>query len=343
MDGEKAKIRRLEKAAWDPYDRIEHPTAEDWRKSYDALKELCGLDPEDGRYPNTLGYLCYYGRHTGGKRQYREARAWFRRGAKLRMIESTYKLADMLADGLGGPADPDRALRLYAEMYLYCLDQFESGVLESKFADTALRMGRIFHEGKIVEKDNMEALSYLLEARYAIDWRKQYGHYGDGTVESNIEKMISECDTPPEEMRKRDQFALGLGMVPSKFLRSAEDRMTIDIEVDDLGVARLEFRRKDTNGKKKRILWPVTPAMRCFLTDFVVLYGAGIRKIWTKEPGEQILCDRHEYDEANDEFIFFLNGEPQCRLRGGEYVLPMDEFWKTEVRDHPEAAGNGVQ
>ena len=59
-------VKELEKIAWAPYETIERPTAEDWKKSYDALRELAKMKPKDGRYPNTLGYLCYYGRHTGG-------------------------------------------------------------------------------------------------------------------------------------------------------------------------------------------------------------------------------------------------------------------------------------
>ena len=57
---EQKKIRRLVKIAYDPYERIAQPKAEDWKKSYDALKELCALCPDECSYPNTLGYLCYY-------------------------------------------------------------------------------------------------------------------------------------------------------------------------------------------------------------------------------------------------------------------------------------------
>lgn len=337
--GKKALIKELERIAYDPYERIEHPTAEDWKKSYDALKELCELDPDASAYPNTLGYLCYYGRHTGGERKYAEARAWFEKGAALYNIESTYKLADMLTDGLGGPVDRKRALRMYLHMYLYCRDEFESGVKESKFADTALRMGRVFHEGKIPEKDDLEALGYLLEAKYALDWRKQYGEYGDDVVEKNIQSLIDECEKPDEVTRAMDQFGLGLPRVPHYLMPCDEVRMTLDIQVDDQGVARLAFGRRRKDGMKpNRILWTVAPAMKCFMTDSVVLYGADVREIWTRNPGETVVCDKFECDEDTDTYLFSLNGELQCRLRGGYYVLPMDEFWKTDLR---KAVGGG--
>ena len=342
--GKGLTVKQLEKIAYDPYERIEHPTAEDWQKSYDALKQLCELKPNAFLYPNTLGYLCFYGRHTGGERQYEEARKWFEKGAELRSIESTYKLADMLMAGLGGPADPEKAWRLYLHMYLYCRDEFESGKKDSKFADTALRMGRLFHEGKIVRQDDLTALGYLLEAKYAIEWRKQYDHYGDDTVENNILRLMDECEQPPEEVRKWDQYGLGLGRVPMILLSGSNVQMTIDIEVDEQGVARLEFRRKRKDGKKpNRILWSVAPAMKCIMTDAVVLYGADIRQIWVKNPGEKVLCDRHEEDEETHTHLFYLGDELQCRLQEGRYVLPMDEFWKTTLRDHPEAQNPIVQ
>ena len=340
---EKNEVRQLEKIAWAPYNELEHPTTEDWRKSYNALKELAKNNPKEGAYPNTLGYLCYYGRHTGGKRQYKEARAWFERGAQQRMIESTYKLADMLTSGQGGPVDYDRALKLYIRMYLYCRDQFEGGMTGGKFADTALRMGKIHHEGKLVEKDDMEALSFLLEAKYAIEERERYGEYGDETVKANIERLIDECEKPDEETQHLPIYGLGLGRVPHYLLTDEKTMMTISIEMDEDGMVRLEFRRKRKDGKKpNRILWSVAPAMKTVMTDFVVLYGAEIRQIWTKNPGHPVECDKYAYDENTDTHIFSLKGEVQCRLQGGDYALPMDEFWLTMIRDNPETGAHGM-
>ena len=344
MDEQKTKIRALRKAAYAPYERIENPTAEDWKKAYDALKELCGLVPEEGAYPNTLGYLCYYGRHTGGERRYEEARAWFEQGAKLRNIESTYKLADMLMDGLGGPQDRPRAVKMYLHMYWYCRNQFESGIKESSFADTALRLGRMYHEGKLPQKDDLEALGFLLEAGFALEDRKQFDQYGDAAVERNIQRLMDECEKPDEETRKARFFGIGLGRVPHYLLSSDDYLMTMEIAADEDGTVRLEFRRKRKDGTKpNQILWSVPPAMRCFMTDFVVLYGQNVRRIWNKNPGEQVVCDSYEYDGDSDTHLFLLKDEIQCRLQGGDYVLPMDEFMMTAMRDHPDAGAEKLQ
>lgn len=340
---EKKEIRQLEKIAWAPYERIEHPSAEDWMKSYVALKTLAEDNPKDGRYPNTLGYLCYYGRHTGGKRQYEEARAWFERGAERKMIESTYKLADMMTNGQGGPVDYDHALELYVHMYLYCRDQFEQGMADSKFADTALRMGIIHHEGKLVEKSDMEALGYLLEAKYAIEERERFGEYGDETVKKNIERLIDECEKPDEEMLHMPLYGLGLGRVPRYLITDSRTLMTVSVDMDEDGMLRLEFRRKRKDGKKpNRILWSVPPAMKVIMTDFVVLYGGDVRQIWTKNPRQLVECDKYTYDEKTDMHIFSLKGEVQCRLQGGDYVLAMDEFWMTMIKDHPGVGACGM-
>ena len=352
----KLKIRlddeKLEKIAWAPYDTIDHPSRMDWQRSYVALCALAEQNPEEGSYPNALGYICYYGRWNGshsdscwnGTPDYEEARKWFEKGTELGMIESHYKLADMLLKGLGGPEDKKRAGELYQRVYWYCRDQFEHGKRNSKFADTALRMGRLYHEGILPAKDDQEALSYLLEAKYAIEWRKLYDYYGDDTVEKNIRDLIEECEQPDDEIRKLKFYGMGLARVPEYLLPKRDSRMSVDLEMDDRGFIRLEFRKREKDGKKPgRILWSIAPAMKCFMTDFVVVYGKNMSLIWSEHPGETLLCDDYRYDETTGTHLFTLEGKPQLKLRGGEYVLPMDEFWMTEIRDHPEAGADIVQ
>ena len=73
--------------------------------------------------------------------------------------------------------------------------------------------------------------------------------------------------------------------------------------------------------------------MKCFMTDFVVLYAKNIRLIWNIHPGKAVECDRYEYDEKSNMHLFYLDDEIQCRLMGGEYVLAMDEFFYTGIKE----------
>ena len=315
----------LEKTAYAPYETIRNPGRKDWKAAYDALVQLAAMDPENGSYPNTLGYLCYYGRHTG-RRDYAEAREWFEKGAALCVIESTYKLADMLMNGWGGEADPDQAYHYYSFLYFYCKNHFESGIENSKFADIALRIGRLFHEGRIVPKDDTEALGYLLEARFALEKRKRFSEYGDQTVEKNILSLMEECEKPDRETMNNRFHGLYLGRVPRFFLNE-NHLLAFTIVTGEDGLARLEFRRKRKDGQKSsRVLWAVPPAMKCFLTEFVVLFSGNISLIWNKNPGEPVICDRYEHDEEHDLHLFYLNDELQCKLMGGDYALSMDEL-----------------
>ena len=325
--------KTLEHIAWAPYEDIPDPTREDWQKSYDALRELAARNPKDGRYPNTLGYLCYYGRHTG-ERDYAEARMWFEKGAGLRMIESTYKLADMLMNGLGGKKDPEAAFRYYVFLYHYCRNQFESGDEDSKFTDVALRMGRMYHEGVAVEKDDMEALGYLLEARFALNRRKRFRDYGDSTVEKNILSLTEECEKPDEAVRNAAAYGLGAARVFSRFI-NRDHCLAFDVEAAPDGDLRLEFRRRAKKKGKKpnKVLWSVPPAMKCFMTDFVVLYAQNVRELWCLAPGETVVCDEYTYETDTDTFLLTLKGELRCRIAGGDFYLPMEEFFRTGARD----------
>ena len=190
-----------------------------------------------------------------------------------------------------------------------------------------LAMGRLYHEGSLPAKDDQEALGYLLEAKYAIEWRKHYDFYGDEAVEKNIRDLIAECEQPDEETKKLDFYGMGLGRVPEYLLPKHDSRMSVDLDADDNGIIRLEFRKREKDGKKPgRILWSVAPAMRCFMTDYVVVYGKDMSLIWSENPGETIYCDDYRYDEGTGTHLFTLEGKPQLKLRGGEYVLPMNEF-----------------
>ena len=317
-------IRKLEKEAYAPFETISRPTVNDWKKAYDALLKLADMKPGEGLYPNLLGRLCYDGRHVNGMPQFEEARKWYEIGAKQEMIESMYMLADMLLYGLGGDKDEKRAADIYSKLYWYCRYQFEKGKGMNRFAEVALRVGRMLHEGKAVEKDDLLALNYLLEARFAIAACKQAGDADK--KKQDIESVIESCEKPPEELHRQELIGMAVGRVPELFL-FGNHILSVRLAVSEDGILRLHFARKNADHPDKvcrtKVLWAVAPTQECFLTDSVTLYGTDVQMIWNQTPGEEILCDRYEYDEKHRLHKFCQKDQLVCRLMGGRYYLYM--------------------
>lgn len=161
----------------------------DWFASRDCMERLLKLSGE-GVYANTLGYIYYYGRCNKGEPEYEKAFEMYTIGAKEGFYESSYKLADMYANGYGCIKNPVTAKLIYLSVYNECKEDFLYGQ-GSNLADAALRMGRVFLDGIGVEPNPRDALGYLLEARYAQNLRmEKSGFYGIGTVTQNIENAI---------------------------------------------------------------------------------------------------------------------------------------------------------
>ncbi len=63
---------------------------------------------------------------------------------------------------------------------------------------------------------------------------------------------------------------MGLARVPEYLLPKRDSRMSVDLEMDDRGFIRLEFRKREKDGKKPgRILWSVAPAMKCIMAELL--------------------------------------------------------------------------
>ena len=144
-------------------------------------------------YANTLGYMYYYGRGNGGVPQYEEAFKWFSMGAAGGVYESRYKICDMLSQGLGIPKDELAAAHGIWDLYYENLKLIREGHFDTKFADIALRAGRIKERGIGCEKDMEAAYYHYLQARYAIKMRMALvENYGDEKVAANIEEALTQ-------------------------------------------------------------------------------------------------------------------------------------------------------
>ena len=167
----------------------------DYKASRDLLLTLMEMEGYQERKPffaNTLGYIYYYGRCNGGKPEYDKAFKYFAFGAFNGVYESMYKLADMYETGKGVIKSPATARNLITFVYDQSRTDFVAGEdNRTKFADAALRMGKIFEYGINADADVELAYMFYLEARCAIEKRvEEEGFFGDNKVHDNIEKAL---------------------------------------------------------------------------------------------------------------------------------------------------------
>lgn len=202
----------------------------DWERSRDCMLTLLDIDDridEQARYANTLGYIYYYGRCSGGVPDHEAAYKYFSFAAFNGVYEARYKVADMFNNGYYVPKSKGTALRMVWELYRENIGYIKKGDFDCKFADIALRLGGYceefgFKKRKCRDMDDVndlfddlidemddpysdlfcggvsgfdyvveEALYYYTQAKYAIDRRMEgHNYYGDGKVKQRIESAL---------------------------------------------------------------------------------------------------------------------------------------------------------
>lgn len=162
-----------------------------WPESRDCMLTLFEKTDKP-QYANTLGYIFYYGRCTGGVPEYDKAFYYFGISAANGLYEGMYKLADMYVHGYGCKKSAKTARSLYGMVYQDSLKHFLTGH-HANFADAALRMGNVYAKGIGVEKNPLEAYLYYLEAAYAAKLRAKHSDFfGNNTVVLNTQKALEE-------------------------------------------------------------------------------------------------------------------------------------------------------
>lgn len=162
-----------------------------WPISRDCMIRLFDKT-DDPQYANTLGYIYYYGRCTGGVPEYDKALPYFQYAAANGLYEGAYKLADMYAHGFGCKQSKRAAASLYRMVYSDSLKRFVQGD-SANFADAALRMGNIYAKGIHEKVDPKMAYGYYLQAEYAAKLRlKESDFFGYNTVLMSARKALEE-------------------------------------------------------------------------------------------------------------------------------------------------------
>lgn len=182
----------------------------DWVRARDCIEKLFEVEEsidEKALAANALGYIYYYGWDNDGVGEYELAYKYLSFAAFNGIFEAKYKIADMYKNGYGVIQSSDTSDNIITELYNENLKHIRGGTLDSKFAQTACRMGIMYEE----REEYNEALHYYLQAEFAFNMCR----YDDDDVkaakavsaaiarvknESNFNPNCNECHFSPEKI-----------------------------------------------------------------------------------------------------------------------------------------------
>ena len=278
---------------------------------------------------NSLGYIYYYGRTKSNVSDYESAFKFFSFGALAGIDESIYKCADMLIKGLGTKKNVDMGLNMIVDGYKATLEEFENGNYESKFADYALRMGNACKKRLIYGMGLRDAYKFYLEAKFAIRRRREVTNYfGDGTVESNIDKAMEEIQ---EEVNLDLSRRVLKADFPLYINQLYEDLFPIKVKITPktLTIKRFRLEEENLGGMPLPEKLKAVPEI---LTSYPELSYAGLTselkfnlegaEIHKKPEDEEFfLSDGFRRNEVTEALEFYRGGELVAALEAKWYVV----------------------
>lgn len=157
---------------------------ENYKISEECLLKLIDIEYDDN-YPNTLGYIYYYGRVNNGIPEYDKAYKYYSLAALSGNIEARYKIGDMYKNGYYLKKNERIAKSIYDSLYYDALKEFHKDPKTSSLADVSLRLAGFYDNEEEYKVGHMLYLQALL----AINIRK--GSFDSG-VRRKIIKSIKE-------------------------------------------------------------------------------------------------------------------------------------------------------
>ena len=279
----------------------------DWTASRDCIIRLYEKT-DDPVYANTLGYIYYYGRCTGGNPEYEKALEMFSVAAANGLHEGIYKLADMFRHGYACKKSPRTARALYGMAYDDCYEKFFRNP-GGNFADAALRMGNVYLNGIGEDVSPQTAYGYYLQADFAVKQRaRNSDFFGDTTVAINIQKAFEETRTKLPE----DFFSEYIEMIqPWIFWGLLEEgyRAGITFKNSDDGSVSVEVRRipKRTENGATPILLTCPEIDYCGFVTGIELTAIGLDTSFDLGAGKEIKYDSCEWNPTDWRIDFYYD------------------------------------
>ena len=287
----------------------------DWPASRDCILRLFEMT-DDPQYANTLGYIFYYGRCTGGLPEYEKALHYFSIAAANGLYEGAYKLADLYAHGYGCKKSEKTALALYNMVYADSIRHFLQGD-DANFADAALRMGNVCAQGIGEEADPEAAYAYYKEAEYAAGIRASHSDFfGNTTVVINIQKALEETKEKLPDDYFRDYLEYSF---PVLLTDLAEDRYRclLTRKLNDDGSWTLQGSRLSTRACRtpEFILIALPQIGICERTIKASVTAFGSVSIWFRDDAEAVRYDCVERNGVEDRYDFYYDDELTAWIR----------------------------
>lgn len=157
---------------------------ENYKISEECLLKLIDIEYDDN-YPDTLGYIYYYGRVNNGIPEYEKAYKYYSLAALSGNIEARYKIGDMYKNGYYLKKNERIAKSIYDSLYYDALKEFHHDPKTSSLADVSLRLAGFYDN----EEEYKVGYMLYLQALLAINIRK--GSFDSG-VRRKIIKSIKE-------------------------------------------------------------------------------------------------------------------------------------------------------
>lgn len=338
MDFKNMSLNDIEKEGYRLY-HIAGKNTELWRECTDCflyLMEHGVRADKKAKYANTLGYIYYYGRVNDFKPEYDKAYKYFSIGAEGGFYESMYKLGDMYLNGYYVEKDPQKAVKLYTQVYEDVEPQFREERFSGVFADIALRLGNLYRNGIGCTQNDKKALFIYTMADYAIKERMKYeDFFGNQKVADSISKELSELqeklgvDTKKKVISSDCPQALPLalagGFCAYVYFTKKGNNIAIDIERE------LYDNLEDIDDIYNESAVPVIFSEYGYIEfmDIIQEIAVGVTEFECvsdhEEDGYEIYIDEIRYDDKTGRYEFCLEGKVQAAIKAQRFEYRLRE------------------
>ena len=219
------------------------------------------------------------------------------------MYQATYKLADMMYEGLGCPKNPVSAFPMYKWVYENCIKEYNNGNAMTEFCDAAVRLGNACLDGLGTEKDVLQALGYFMEAEHAVKKRMASG----GTLsDSSVLKKATQGISRAKDAIDVSTFKKHIDMPDPELLSLLlkDARLSIKTKQGARGHLQLHIKRLPLPYQEKETSILITLPTIQFCADVTKMT---VHALYGKADFEDITVDHIEWDAERQECEFYYD------------------------------------